>query len=148
MKVIFVKDVKGQGKNGEIKEVKDGYGMNFLIKNGYAVPATPTGVKKLISETRKKEEQEEKLIKTALEEKESLEELTLKFKVKAGENGRVFGSVSPKQIVGELKIREYDVDKKKIKLQEPLTVLGTHIIEVELHKKVKATLKVELIKEG
>lgn len=148
MKVIFINDVKGQGRKGEIKEVKDGYGMNFLIKNGYAVSATPTGVKKLANEAKLKEAQEEKLIKNALKEKESLEELTLTFKVKAGVNGRVFGSVSPKQIVMDLKIKEYDVDKKKIKLQEPLTVLGTHIVEIELHKQVRANLKVELIKEG
>jgi large subunit ribosomal protein L9 len=147
VKVIFIKDLKGQGKKGEIKEVKDGYGMNFLIKNGYAVSATSTGIKRLEEENKQKKEQEEKLINDCLIIKDQLEKITLQFKVKTGEMGRVFGSVSPKQITKELQEKNYDIDKKKIKLNEPLTTLGFHNVEIELHKKVKVNLKVELVEE-
>ena len=102
MKVIFIKDLKGQGKKGEIKEVKDGYGMNFLIKQGYAVLVTPTSVKRLDEENRQKEEEEKRLYQEALKTKEKIEKEILVFKVKVGEKGKVFGSVSAKQVAKEL----------------------------------------------
>jgi large subunit ribosomal protein L9 len=147
MKVIFIKDLKGQGKKGDIKEVKDGYGMNFLIKNGYAVLATPTGIKRLNEENKQKEEQEKHLYEESLKTKEKIEKETLIFKVKTGENGKVFGSVSPKQITSELKKLGYDVDKKKMILDHALSSLGFHNIEIELHKNVKAIIKVQLVEE-
>lgn len=147
MKVIFLKDVKGQGKKGEIKEVKDGYGMNYLIKNSYAVVATPTGLKRLEEEKKSKEQEEKRLIEEASKLKANLEKITLKFKVKTGGEGRIFGSVSAKQIVSELKNKGYDIDKKKIVSNEVLSSLGTYDLELELHKKVKAILKIELVEE-
>ena len=147
MKVIFIKDLKGQGKKGEIKEVKDGYGSNFLIKNGYAVMYTKTGVEILNEENRIKKEQEEELIKDSKQIKEKLEKLDLKIKVKTGKEDKVFGSVSTKQIVSELQKLNYNIDKKKIKLDTDLSSLGTHIVNIELHKQVNAKLKVTLVKE-
>ena len=147
MKVIFIKDLKGQGKKGEIKEVKDGYGSNFLIKNGYAVMYTKTSIERLNEENRIKEEQENELIKKCEEIKTKLEKLDLKIKVKTGKEDKVFGSISTKQIVSELQKLNYDIDKKKIKLDTELSSLGTHVINIELHKKVNAKLKVTLVKE-
>lgn len=147
MKVIFIKDLRGQGKKGEIKEVKDGYGMNFLIKNGYAIIASDTNLAKLKSDNKKKELREQELIAEAEKVKKQLETKTLKFKVKTGEMDRVFGSVSVKQIVSELKNLGYNIDKKQIKLDSPLTSLGFHNVDLELHKKVSAVVKVELVKE-
>ena len=147
MKVIFIKDVKGQGKKGDIKEVKDGYGNNFLIKNGYAVLYTKTSVERLNEENRIRDEKEQQLIKECKEIKEKLEKLDLKIKVKTGKEDKVFGSVSTKQIVNELQKLNFDIDKKKIKLDTELSSLGTHIVNIELHKQVNAKLKVTLVKE-
>ena len=146
MKVIFIKDVKGQGKKGEVKTVKDGYGMNFLVKNGYAKPATDSNIQKLNIENKIKFEEEQLYIKECQMIKEKIEKLKLSFKVKTGAMDKVFGSVSTKAIASELKKYKIDIDKKQIKLNEPLSCLGFHNVEIELHKKVIATLKVELVK--
>lgn len=146
MKVIFLKDVKGQGKKDEIKEVKDGYGMNFLIKNGYAVMATETGVKRLRTEQVENKLQEQLNIKECEQIKQKLEKLTLKFKVKTGKSDQVFGSISTKAIADELKKKGYEVDKRKIRLDNQLSSLGVHEVELELHKEVIANLKIQLIK--
>lgn len=147
MKVIFLKDVKGQGKKNEIKEVSDGYGKNFLINNGYAVLATPTSLKKLNEQKMQNQQKIEMEKQQALELKEKLSTISLKFKVKTGEQDRVFGSVSPKQIVAELKNKGFNIDKKMLKLNENLSYLGFHNVEIELYKGIFATLKVELVKE-
>ncbi len=147
MKVIFIKDVKGQGKKGDIKEVKDGYGNNFLIKNGYAVLYTKTSVERLNEENKEKALKEKELIEESNLIKNKLEKMELKIKVKTGKEDKVFGSVSTKQIVSELGKLNYNIDKKKIKLDNDLSTLGSHIINIELHKQVIAKLKVTLVKE-
>jgi len=147
MKVIFIKDVKGQGKKGDIKEVKDGYGNNFLIKNGYAVLYTKTSVERLNEENKEKALKEKELIEESNIIKNKLEKMELKIKVKTGKEDKVFGSVSTKQIVSELGKLNYNIDKKKIKLDNDLSTLGSHIINIELHKQVIAKLKVTLVKE-
>lgn len=146
MKVIFIKDVKGQGKKGEVKTVKDGYGMNYLIKNGYAKPATDSNIQKLNTENKIKFEEEQLFIKECEMIKEKIEKIKLTFKVKTGAMDRVFGSISTKAISSELSKYKINIDKKQIKLNDPLSCLGVHNVEIELHKKVKATLKVELVK--
>lgn len=147
MKVIFTKDLRGQGKKGDIKEVKDGYGMNFLIKNGYAIIASDENLSKLRSDNKKKAQQEEEAIKEANNLKNILATKKITFKVKTGEQDRVFGSISVKQIVSELKKMGYDIDKTQVKINNPIQSLGFHEVELELHKKVIATIKVEVIKE-
>lgn len=146
MKVIFLKDLKNQGKKGEVKEVADGYGKNFLIKNGYAVMATETGIKRLNKENEQARQQELENIKNCKQIKEQLEKLTLKFKVKTGSQDRVFGSVSTKMIFEELKKQGFNIDKKTVKLDNQLSTLGFHNVKIELHKEVIANLKVELMK--
>lgn len=146
MKVIFLKDLKKQGKKGEVKEVADGYGKNFLIKNGYAVLATQTGVKRLNAENEERRLEENLNIKNCESLKQKLEKAKFKFKVKTGSGDRVFGSVSTKSIAEELKKQGFDIDKKKIKLDMPLTSLGFHNVQIELHKEVIAQIKVELTK--
>ncbi len=147
MKVIFLKDVKNQGKKGEIKEVKDGYGMNFLIKNGYAVQATSTGVNRLKKEQAEAELQENLRIKDCEMLKEKLEKIMVEIPVKTGDQDRVFGSVSSKQIVSELKHLGYDIDKKGIEIDSGLTSLGVHQVKIALHKKVIAIVKIKLVKQ-
>ena len=145
MKVIFLKDLKGQGKKGEIKEVKDGYG-NFLIKNNVASLANEANLKHYNTVKSKQELEENLFIKECEKLKEQLEKLKINIKVKVGTQDRVFGSVSTKQIVTELKKLNYDIDKNKIKLDHPLSSLGTHVVNVELHKKVIANIKINLVK--
>lgn len=147
MKVIFVKDLRGQGKKGDIKEVKDGYGMNFLIKNGYAVIASDENLSKLKSDNKKKALQEAEAIKEAENLKKILATKTIKFKVKTGEQDKVFGSISVKQIVSQLKEMGYNIDKTQVKMTTPIQSLGFHNVELELHKKVLGNIKIEVIKE-
>ena len=146
MKVIFIKDLKGQGKKGEIKEVKDGYGNNFLIKNGYAVIANDSNLKHFNMQKNKELLEENLYIKECEKIKEQLEKLKINIQVKVGKEDKVFGSVSTKQIVTELKKLDYNIDKNKIKIDSPISSLGTHIVKVELHKKVIANLKINLVK--
>ena len=114
MKVIFIKDVKGQGRQGEIKEVKDGYAKNFLIKQGYAVALTSRSKEILDIENKNKALTEEAEIKKCETIKSELKEKVLVFKVKTGALDQVFGTISSKQISSELEKIGYKIDKKKI----------------------------------
>lgn len=147
MQVILLKDVKGQGKKDEIIDVKPGYGMNYLVKNGYAVLATKTGVQRLEREINDRKEQEKELVAECEKIKKQLSKEIIIFKVKTGKDGRVFGSVSTKQISDALKEKNYDIDKKKIVLNTPLSSLGFYDVEIQLHKTVVATIKVQLVGE-
>lgn len=145
MKIILLQDVKKQGKKGEIIEVKEGYG-NFLIKNKQAVLATTTGVNRLNEEKKHKAQEEAKLIKECEKIKKQLESITLEFQVKTGTNDRVFGSISAKQIEESLKNKGFTINKKQIKIDNPIASLGFHNVKIELHKQVIATLKIQLVK--
>ncbi len=146
MKVIFIKDLRGQGKRGEIKEVKDGYAENFLIKNGYANKLTEQNYKGYL-ETRKEEKAlDEENRKNAQIIKEKLEKMELVFKVKTGVEDRVFGSVSSKQIKEELEKKNINIDKKQIMIEEGLSSLGYHNVKIELYKDIIGVVKVKLEK--
>jgi len=146
MKVIFIKDLKKQGKVNEIKEVSDGYAVNFLIKNGYAVKYTKTSSDILNQDLEKKEKEEEKNYQDALKLKEKLEKMELKFVVSSNK-GKVFGSISSKQIVEELEKKGIKLDKKMIVLENNLNILGMHQVVVRLHKKVDVKLSVSLLEK-
>ena len=142
MKVIFLKDVKGQGKKDEIKDVKDGYAENFLIKNGYAIKYSSRSKEILDNQIEDRNEKVKELIKECEETKKKLESKSYTFKVKSGKEGKVFGSVSSKQISEELSKQGFKIDKKKILMDDALTTLGHHIVKIELHKKVIAEIKI------
>ena len=146
MKVIFLKDVKGQAKKGEIKEVKDGYAQNYLIKNGYADKLTEVSYQKYMND--KKEEQEEDLKnrEEANKIKKSLEKIELIFKVKTGKMDKVFGSVSSKQIKEDLEKLGIFISKKQIDMQEGLSTLGYHNVNIQLYKDIYGVVKVKLEK--
>lgn len=145
MKIILLEDVRKQGKKGDILDVKDGYGT-FLIKNKQAVVASQGSLNRLNRENEAKAIALANDIKAAEELKKKIEKVELSFKVKTGEGDRVFGSVSPKQIELSLKEKGFTVDKKQIKPMTTLACLGYHSVEIELHKKVIATIRVSLNK--
>src|SRR5699024_2435855 len=121
MRVIFLKDVKGKGKKGEIKEVPTGYANNFLLKNNYAEEATPGNLKKLKAQKEKKQEAEKEEKDQATLLKEELENIIVDIKAKSGEDGRLFGSVTSKQITDALnKQNKIKLDKRKLDLDQPI----------------------------
>ena len=146
MKVILLQDVKKQGKKDQIIDVSDGYAKNFLIKNGLAVQATSTSTNRLNKELEIRQQEEDKFIEECKKLKEKLSKEEIIIKVKTGEQDKVFGNVSSKQINEELTKKGYNIDKKKINVDRPIDTLGTHIIEIKLHKKVTAELKITLKK--
>lgn len=146
MQVIFIKDLKNQGKKGEIKTVKDGYGQNFLIKNGYAVIVNEHNLNELKSQNKKEEALDKKNKEEALILKEKLEKVVLEFKVKTGKDDKVFGSISPKQIKEELEKHDFKIDKKQIEINGSIASLGYHDVNISLYTPVVAKVKVHVIK--
>jgi large subunit ribosomal protein L9 len=148
MKVIFLKDVKGQGKKGQVKEVSEGYATNFLLPRGMARPATDGNMKTLenqaAAELRRKENEKDEA--KALGAK--LDDIQLTLKAKAGEGGRLFGAITSKQISEALTASHgITIDKRKMELGEPIRHLGVTQVSVKLHPEVKATLKVQVTEE-
>ena len=148
MKVIFLKDVKGQGKKNEVKEVKDGYAQNFLIKNKYAVAATDTNLKQVGRQVAEEALEENLKVKDLEKVKEQMEKDKFVFKVQTGKQDMMFGQISTKQIKKMLDEKNYNVSKTQIKIDHPITGIGTHIVEIELHKKVVAEIKIVVEKES
>lgn len=146
MRVILINDVPKLGKKGDVKEVADGYGRNFLIARGLAVLDTNTSKKILDAQKQKEAEIDAENRKKANELKEVLANKTLEFKVKANE-GKVSGSVSGKQIEEALKKENIIIDKRKIKDSSPLNELGSYDVKIELYKDVIGIIKVKLVEE-
>lgn len=135
MKVILLSDVKKVGKKGDIVSVADGYGRNFLIRQGLAVEATKKS-KEILDEQNLQHALEEKQLEANAEEvKKQLEKITLEFKVKVGKDGRVFGSVSTKQIAEQLLSKyEIKIEKRKVLDASPISSLGYTDVKVDLYK--------------
>ncbi len=145
MRVILLEDVKNQGKKGDIKTVKDGYGM-YLINNHLAIKETDGSIEVLNKQKKEKALEETKALEKAKKTKEQLEKLKLIFKVKTGEKEKVFGTISSKQIANKLKEEGFNIDKKKIILDVAVNTLGITNVKISLHKNVTANLKIELQK--
>lgn len=145
MKVILLKDVKGTGKKGELKEVSDGYARNFLIPKGVAKEATATSMndfkQQQASETYRKEKAEE----IAMELDKKLRTLSVTIYSKAGDGGKLFGSITSKDVADRLKNEHaIDIDKRKIVLEEPLKTLGSHPVPIKLHPNVSSEIRVDV----
>ena len=146
MEVIFIKDLRGQGKKGDIKEDKNGYAENFLIKNGYAVAKTKENLQILNNDKKKKAQEDAENRKNAEELKTKIEKEVLEFKVKTGEGDKVFGSISLKQIKDELNKKGYKIEKSMINYDNPIQSLGFHNVELDLYQGIKTTIKIHVIK--
>ncbi|MDY5576068.1 MAG: 50S ribosomal protein L9 [Lachnospiraceae bacterium] len=145
MEVILLEDVKSLGKKGQLVKVNDGYARNFLLPKKLGLEATA----KNLNDLKLQKANEEKIAKEKLEQAKEfakvLEDSTIVVKIKSGEGGRTFGSVSTKEIAQEAKKQlNFDLDKKKIVLDEPIRTLGTHVIQIKLHKDVTAKLNVKV----
>ena len=145
IKVILKENIKGVGKKDEIVEVKDGYANNFLLNQNKAILATPENINKLKARNEKIQKNHDRDVKNAKELKETLASKEIVLKVKVGENNKVFGSISAKEIVQAVKDQlNIDIDKKKVSADSKLKEIGVHNVELKLHSEVKANLKVRV----
>ena len=145
MKGILLKDVKGTGKKGEVKEVSDGYARNFLIKKGVAVEASQANMKELDEKEKSKERKALIEYEEAVLLGKQMEEINIQIEVKAGEGGRLFGSITSKEIAEQLKKQKnLDIDKRKILMDEPIRTLGSTFVEIKLHQKVTTKIRVDV----
>ncbi|HBC4491355.1 TPA: 50S ribosomal protein L9 [Staphylococcus aureus] len=148
MKVIFTQDVKGKGKKGEVKEVPVGYASNFLLKKNYAVEATPGNLKQLELQKKRAKQERQQEIEDAKALKETLSNIEVEVSAKTGEGGKLFGSVSTKQIAEALKAQhDIKIDKRKMDLPNGIHSLGYTNVPVKLDKEVEGTIRVHTVEQ-
>lgn len=146
MKVILLEDVKSLGKKGEIVNVSDGYARNFIIPKKKGVEATAANLNTL----KLQKANEEKIAQENLEHARSLakelENASVEIRIRVGEGGKLFGSISSKEIAAAINEQhQLEVDKKKIVLEEPIKELGEHKVKIKLHKDVSAQVTVQVL---
>ncbi|MCL1632187.1 50S ribosomal protein L9 [Sporolactobacillus sp. CPB3-1] len=147
MKVIFLKDVRGKGKSGDIKEVAEGYARNYLLPKKLAVEVNKGNLSQLEAQKKRRREIEENERHEAEALKKKIEAMTIEMKAKSGEGGRLFGSITSKQIAQALKKADVSIDKRKIDLPEPIRTLGYSDVPLKLHPQVLAKVKVHITEE-
>jgi len=145
MKVILLEDVKALGKKGQIVEVSDGYGKNFILKKKLGVEVSNSSMNDLKLQNANKEKVAKEQLEAAQALAKDLESKSVIVKIKGGEGGKVFGSVSSKEIAAAYKDQcGVEIDKKKIQLADPIRTFGVHEVPVKLHKQVTGTLRVKV----
>ena len=144
MKVVLTEDVKKLGSKGDVVEAADGYVRNYLMPRGLAVEATQQKIKEMKEKEAKKNRLENEKREDANKLKSKLESEKFEIKVKAGEKGRLFGSVNTKDIAEAASDKGYDIDKRKIQLDDSIKSLGMHTVEVKIYDDITALLKVNV----
>lgn len=147
MKIILLDDVSKVGRRGEVKEVADGYARNFLIPKKMALQATEGNLANLTQIKRRQETLAARTLAEARTVAEQIEALSLTFRNKAGEEGKLYGSVTNADIVDALVPHRITIDKRKVQLDEPIKSLGEHIVPIKLHAGVTAHLKLSVVPE-
>jgi large subunit ribosomal protein L9 len=146
MKLILQQEVSGLGAAGDVVEVKDGYGRNYLIPRGAAIRWTRGAEKQIESIRRARESREIRDISTAEQVQTQLEQLDVNLQVRAGEAGRLFGAVTPADIAGAVKTSGGpEVDKRRIEVGNPIKTLGVHQVSIRLHDDVSATINLNVV---
>ncbi len=148
MKVFLKEDVKNLGKMGDVVNVSEGYARNFLLPKKFAVEANPKNLKQFEHNKRLIQEKAAKIKDASTAVAEKLSALTLKIKAKAGEEDKLFGSVTAMDISEALKAEGFEVDKKRIVLAEPIKRLGEYTVEVKVHSEVNAAVKVQVVSDA
>ncbi|SHO49362.1 50S ribosomal protein L9 [Anaerocolumna xylanovorans] len=145
MQIILTQDVKALGKKGEMVNVSDGYARNFILPKKLGLEASAKNLNDLKLQKAAEERRQKEILEEAQVLGKELESKTLEVKIKTGEGGRTFGSISSKEIAQELKTQYgLDIDKKKLQINDPIKTLGTHTVPVKLHPQVTAELKVKV----
>ncbi|MCS7280360.1 MAG: 50S ribosomal protein L9 [Desulfobacterota bacterium] len=145
MRVILTENVEGVGKKGEVITVRDGYGRNYLIPKGLAVPATEGNLKRLDHLLREMEKKRQRIERHSQELKRLLEEKVVNIYKKIGKDGKLFGSVTQKDISDAIqKTFKISIDKRNITIEEPIRSEGIHTVEVDLGQGIKASLKISV----
>jgi len=139
MKVIFLKDVENVAHEGDVKEVKDGYARNFLFRGRLAVEATLANQKALEKRLKEAQEREKKRFSDAQTHAAGFKNIVVTISKKAGETGRLYGAITPQDIVDALKEQDVELERKQLELKEPVKDLGTHEIKVHLYKDIRAS---------
>ncbi|HSB52114.1 MAG TPA: 50S ribosomal protein L9 [Dissulfurispiraceae bacterium] len=147
MKVILREDVSNLGEMGSVVTVKDGYARNFLLPRGLAVEANPRNVKALEHEQRKIQERAKKIKASAEDLASRLSRLALTIPAKAGEEEKLFGSVTAMDIAEAIAAQGIEIDRKKIVLEEPIKRLGTYSVGVKIHSEVTAQVNIQVVPE-
>ncbi len=148
MKVILLKDVKGLGKEGDLVEVKDGYARNFLFPKGVVVEATKGNLKEWKNRKKAEESKEKAEYEEALKLKEKLDNVQVQLKGKAGEEGKLFGSITSKDIANALKKQHnVNIDKRKIDMKDNIKTLGTTVVGVKVYPDIVADIRVNVVQE-
>lgn len=143
MEIILMQDVKALGKKGEIVKINDGYARNFILPKKLGMEATKQNLHDLSTQKAAEEKKLKELLEEARNHAKKLEELTIKVKIKAGEGGKTFGSISTKEIAAAAKEQfGLDLDKKKLLLNDPIKNAGSYTVPVKLHPQVTAEMKV------
>jgi len=148
MNVILTENVKGLGNMGDVVKVKPGYARNFLVPNKLAVEASDRNLKELEHHRRQLSRKAEKLSQEAAVVKGRIEALECVLAHRAGEEGKLFGSVTSMEIEAALAAKGIEIDRRKILLSQPIKSLGTHEVEIKLNAGVSATLKVSVVNAG
>lgn len=148
MKIILLENVKKLGKKDEIIEVADGYARNVLIPKKLGIEATNANINSVKLKNKNEEKKDENMRNIALSDKEKIEKATITLKIKAGANGKTFGSINSKEVSDGIKeVVGLDIDKKDIDLGEPIKNIGRYTVKVRLYKEVVANANINVVEE-
>ena len=147
MDIILKQDIRGLGYKNDTVSVKDGYGRNYLIPNGYAIVASKSNSKMISENIRQASHKAEKVKMDAQAIADNIGDLTLEIGTKAGESGKIFGAITNTQVSDALKDRGFDIDRKIISFKSQIKDLGEYEVEIDLHKEVKHSIAIKVVAE-